>query len=433
MNVMIQTHYTQNILKNTNGGLEVHINQLLVGNSDNTYYVFMPNEDKTMYILTTIKDKKIIKREYWDYQSDNTKIEISSQKYSQIIHEILVNYSINLVHIHNCIGHTFDTPIIAKKIGIKTLKSVHDMYDISGEVFKSDYSYQFDDNQLKDEYGLKKLEQWKQEWIKATKKFYMEVDQVIFFSQSTRDIYLKYFKINKYSIIPHGIEYKKDEKPLGSNSNKFVYIGRISVEKGIDKLIELFNSRPDLQLYLFGPISSDSINLIKQKQNNIYYCGVYSHEELKDKLESLSPKAAFILANWPETFNYVLSEVIQLGILPIVSNQGALPERVNEKNFGIILEKDFNIIDLNTCIDNINYTSEYKNWSDMEELPTVNHMVEQYIELYQENMKDRISTRTANTKITGIRLFKIQLKYLLVRKFINTTLWKNHLRPIIKK
>jgi glycosyltransferase involved in cell wall biosynthesis len=433
MNILIQTHYTQNLLHVVNGGLELHINQLLQGDNKNNYYIFMPNENKSQYVLLTVKNQKILKREYWNYKPSTSDIEVTSPQYIKLVNEILVNYKINTVHIHNCIGHTFDTPTVAQKLKIPVIKSVHDMYDISGEVFKSNYQIRFNEEMLIKEYSIVNFEEWKNNWAEKTNEFYENLTLVIFFSQSTQDIFSKYFPIPNSVIIEHGIEFKKDFIPLGKNTNNYVYIGRVSKEKGVEKLITTFKNRKNEKLFLFGPIESNQAYLIADLPDNIIYSGIKKHDELIVELSNLAPKATFILANWPETFNYVLSEMIQLGIYPIVTDQGALAERVLNNKFGKVIGANFSTEELEQVIDSLRYDEMYQRWPEVPQLPVVDEMVIEYASIYQKYNKLNEHDKITKTNIKGLQLIKTKFKYLLVRNFINTKLWKKYIRPIAKK
>lgn len=428
-NILIQTHYTFNLLKGPHGGLELHIEQIVLNDNLNNYFIFMPDENSQKFILSEIQNGKVKKRHYWSCK--NNKLEFSNLRYQAIVKEILISFKIDLVHIHNFIGHYLDTPQIAKKLGINVLKSVHDMYDIAGQVFQNNFQTRFNNSNLTNEIFFKHTH-LKPLWIEAIKCAYDNIDLVIFFSESTQKIYNQFFDIPKYQIIEHGISFKKQTTPLGqANSNQLLYLGRISKEKQVDKIIEILEKQ-NYQLNLIGNIESEFNSEILKKDFIIYH-GNIKHEQLIQKITKIRPKFVIITSNWPETFNYVLSEMIQLGVYPIVTNQGALPERVKLFNWGIIVNQNREILEaLNKDI-----SKQYIDWSKIKQHKLIDEMVAQYQKLYitigENKLKQVPQLPVKNTKVAIYQKKYYDGYYFLVRKFIKSALWNKYLRKILKK
>lgn len=70
---------------------------------------------------------------------------------------------------------------------------------------------------------------------------------------------------------------------------------------------------------------------------NVEILGKYDPEELPELLGDLPCHAALFLSNWPETYSYTLSEAWRAGLVPVVTNLGALAERVAASGGGVIL------------------------------------------------------------------------------------------------
>jgi hypothetical protein len=134
----------------------------------------------------------------------------------------------------------------------------------------------------------------------------------------------------QWSIIPHGINAELKRKTSHArgvdNCLRVLVPGHINGGKGKALLDELLPHLPDnTRLILLGcgdladGFSSPWVQTIPS----------YTRENLPDYIVEIEPDLALLASTVPETYGYVLSEMLQLGIPVICSNMGAYAERAS--------------------------------------------------------------------------------------------------------
>jgi GT2 family glycosyltransferase/glycosyltransferase involved in cell wall biosynthesis len=158
----------------------------------------------------------------------------------------------------------------------------------------------------------------------------------------------------------HGMtgNYKVTPHPVTKNSvfSKSINLAKTSIEDGIIK-IALFGAISDIKG--FHVLIECAENALKKKLplhfivfgytmndelcnsfSNIQVLGKYEEEELEELVELHRPHVSFFPSQCPETYSYTLSNSFRLGIFPIVSDIGALSERVASNKHGWIYPID---------------------------------------------------------------------------------------------
>jgi glycosyltransferase involved in cell wall biosynthesis len=148
------------------------------------------------------------------------------------------------------------------------------------------------------------------------------------------------FKINEEKIILKRNSTniaKYQPKNIGKKENYFTFIGRLSYEKGIMDLIEVFKDLKYISLKIFGdgPLKVKISTLINQeKLKNIKLMGFVTG---KIKIDYIyNSKANIIPSICNEAASIILVECLKLGTPVIGSNMGAIPEFIREGYNGYI-------------------------------------------------------------------------------------------------
>lgn len=119
----------------------------------------------------------------------------------------------------------------------------------------------------------------------------------------------------------------------------FLFLGRLSNEKGITTLVKAFKECPDSKLIVAGtgPLEKELIQYKEQnKLNNIYFVGYKSGEELQE----LKKKAYFVIvpSECYENNPMAIIEAYAEGVPAIGANIGGIPEIIISNKTGFTFE-----------------------------------------------------------------------------------------------
>jgi glycosyltransferase involved in cell wall biosynthesis len=173
---------------------------------------------------------------------------------------------------------------------------------------------------------------------RAYKKGYFNyIDRFIALTPFMKEMMIKKgFPASKISIIPNYVENQFDKLSY-TKQNYFIYLGRLSEEKGIFTLLkamENLNNRINLKIIGDGPLKEAIINFIREhKIQNIELLGFISGKEKKEFLKNA--KAVIIPSECYENFPTVLLESFSLGTLGIVSKIGGVQYMINDSFNGL--------------------------------------------------------------------------------------------------
>lgn len=174
------------------------------------------------------------------------------------------------------------------------------------------------------------------------------------------------------------------------------FIGGLSVAKGAKLAYDLItNSSQDINWFIFGDIGYDKLRELKQ--DNLIKTGSYDREDLNYLLKGFQIDLVCILPIWPETFCYTLSEAILCKVPVLVTEIGALKERIKKLQCGWSVPVGASWKEILMLIEQIDKNEEkYKSVKKLVEeikLRNVNEMVEDYRKLYESYLSKEWKTR----------------------------------------
>lgn len=106
-------------------------------------------------------------------------------------------------------------------------------------------------------------------------------DSLIVLSETARNMYLGFgLDPERIELIPNAIS-GKGFNPDKSHGNSWVFIGRLSEEKGISKLLKYWDPSQELIVYGDGPLRKD---VLAARTNNIRYGGLVAREQIPSLL-----------------------------------------------------------------------------------------------------------------------------------------------------
>lgn len=121
-----------------------------------------------------------------------------------------------------------------------------------------------------------------------------------------------------------------------SREDFFLFVGRLSQEKGIDTLLNAFRSSPhNLVIIGDGPMHEQVENFAHGK-SNVQYLGFQSKAAIMDRLKQA--KALIIPSTWYEGFPITVLEAFATGTPVIGSRLGGIAEIVKDEFNGLLFE-----------------------------------------------------------------------------------------------
>lgn len=194
-------------------------------------------------------------------------------------------------------------------------------------------------------------------YVHRIANIYKLIDYFITPSEFLRNKLVEYgFESKKIIHIPNFIDAGKI-RPNYTYSDYFLYLGRLSREKGILTLLKAINSlqgSTKLKIVGKGQLEEEIVDYIANNrlENYIEMLGYQGGEELEDIIR----KAMFVVvpSEWYENFPYAVLEAFAYGKPVIGTNIGGIPEQIDDgingylfkyKNTSELAEKIIYLID----------------------------------------------------------------------------------------
>lgn len=166
-------------------------------------------------------------------------------------------------------------------------------------------------------------------------------DEIVTFSNNSSQLLLKaYPQIDKAKILvsPHKVDYLSGPLPKIANtySLRIGVVGQIGFHKGslfIQALAQEIKRRgADVNVVVIGTIEAMCEPLV------VTQTGSYKHDDLPGLIEKTGANVFLFPSIWPETFSYVVQELVSMN-LPVASfNFGAPAERLAAYPKGLVLD-----------------------------------------------------------------------------------------------
>ena len=270
------------------------------------------------------------------------------------INEIFINSLVTYPNVKECINEIIKLKEISHS---KVVLPVHDFfavcpsYTLLNEKMNychvpSDYDTCMNclnNSNNKNEFKIFEKETNISDWRKSWKNIIEVSDDILCFSNSSKEIFLKAYPHNeeKIKVIPHDISgrYKKIYNP-NKKSEKIIIgiLGGINEPKGANIIKDLVkyidDNKLNAKIILIGQISI-SIN-----SDSFEVTGRYDKKDLPEIVKTLNITKFLIPSIWPETFSYTTDEIMQMGYPLIVFDLGAPAERVKNYELGTVINKN---------------------------------------------------------------------------------------------
>jgi glycosyltransferase involved in cell wall biosynthesis len=175
-------------------------------------------------------------------------------------------------------------------------------------------------------------------WRKVWKEFLLICDKIICFSSSSKEYIQKIYNLydEKIKIVPHDMNYVSYSK-IKFSSDMPLHLGIVgacgSIPKGKKEIEKLMNMLPAKIPVTFVGTSENEYDI---KRENVFFLGRYKNGELQKQIEENKITVVFFPSVCPETFSYLISELMQMDIRIICYNFGAQAEKLSLYDKGFI-------------------------------------------------------------------------------------------------
>lgn len=390
------------------GGTQLHVKDLVNGLKAKYNIVTVARDREYIKVTQYINNEKMIFKFYIGPVEDRQIF--YDEEYAKLFRQILKAFSIDIVHVHHVLWMTLDIFQEAEKLDIPIVYTIHDYYsicpvlsmvnlqnEVCTDIVKEDQCAECIFSKKSIEKDIDYISFWREEFLYNLQK----CKKIIVPSKSVRDTMTKYYPSlsERTEIIKHGIELshienqnRKNRKP--NEKLKVAFIGDLGKQKGSDIIYNVIKyGNVDLfEWYLIGGTGDDKLYHLKQK--NLTKHGWYKKEELSNILNSYQIDIICILSQVPETFCYTFSEAMACHIPVLVTDIGALGERIRENNIGWMVPYQTNYSEILRILEYI-YNNPLSYYEKLESLKkthniSIQEMLMQYIKVYDQWPKKNI-------------------------------------------
>lgn len=435
------------ILHNLGGGTERHVMDIIESlNKDYMFYILQIKGDQI--ILSEYNNGNILKYNFlMPRQLD--RFEVHNKDYKKRITEIINTFQINIVHVHHLIGHTLDIFDVAYINRIPIIFSIHDYYAICPRINllneKSEYCQ--DSNNSDDcSFCLSETLDLPSDFIKIWRNEFDEIIKrsniIIAPNISVLDILNNYYTIHesKSLIVEHGHKkelIKKDiptvpEVETDFKDKKFnvAYIGVLALHKGSEIFYKLASSeklKNRVKCIIIG-FSDLYNNPGYYPEINTYVHGRYNDfNELKNIIQRENINLAVFPSICPETFSFTLSEAWACEVPALVSNIGALKERVERTGGGWTADvsdvRSFETKILEIMGSKEDYQRKKDAVKDIK-LMSLNRVMTEYKELYKKCISQSYPMYDQQFVLSNLELFQSFDENFSTIRRLDSTIWQ---------
>lgn len=267
---------------------------------------------------------------------------------SQKLEVLIKEFKPDIAHLHNTY-HQLSPSILwtLKKHGVPIVMTLHDYKAVSpnynlfvrGKIWAHTSGWlAVMDRVVKDSF-IRSLNCAVEIWLHRLIRSYHLVNRFIAPSHFLIEMYRKLGFHHDIAYVPQPLSpfpSKPNEFGVG---NFFLFVGRLSGEKGVQLLLEAFHQLPEEKLVIVGTGPDEEKLRQYQKDHhlaNVTFAGYQTGVALDDIFRGA--KAFLLPSVWYENMPYVMLEAFGFGKPVLGSNLGGIPERIETGNNGFLFE-----------------------------------------------------------------------------------------------
>ncbi|WP_439683303.1 Glycosyltransferase [Cupriavidus oxalaticus] len=341
-----------NVVRNGHfGGVEVYlelVRKSLGDQYDVFFYVPERQGDARNTVLLNAEGEVLRKFSFNEVYSPWV---LSCPEREEAFTSVLSEYNISAVHFHHLLGHVPSLIEVASALGVATALTFHDYFTLCHNFtllsFRGTYCHP-------DEISLSQCDVclWNGHHIlpggQAARRAYWDgvlaiCDALVFNTQGALDlasrIYPSVGAHPKAVVLPVPIEPVSrvvEATRQAGQVLKVAVLGNFTPHKGADVIARVIPllANSNVEFHIFGRVEGQYRWLAdKSEYPFVHVHGGYSPGEIPAAIRDCN--VSLHLSIWPETYCLTLSEAWDLGLVPIVTDIGALGERVIDNVNGI--------------------------------------------------------------------------------------------------
>ena len=286
----------------------------------------------------------------WHFSVQIQATVVTHPEYLRVLGEVIAQYRVDALHVSSLIGHSLDV----LNTDLPTVVVNHDYFPYCpainihfGEVCK-----QCDGNRIGQCYrDNPKFNPFvtflPPERVSVREQFLALIARanvtMVVPSKSVQENLVRLdarFRKASFATIPHGYgrELKRIEVSMPSTRERFriLVLGQVSVAKGLDLLRGSLDALTEFaEVYLLG---CKELGEYFKFEAGVYVSENYEINELPKHVAAINPHVGLLMSVVPETFSYALTELLMLGVPPVVTRVGSFPERVRHGTNGYLYE-----------------------------------------------------------------------------------------------
>jgi glycosyltransferase involved in cell wall biosynthesis len=233
----------------------------------------------------------------------------------------------------------------------KVIYLVHDYHSICPKynlVYKNKFcNLRCEENHCKNHYYPECTKDSITKWRRNWEYFFNTIDYIVCFSNSSKELLKNIYSNiddNKIYIKPHDMSWCNFpiiDKSIMRQGNIAIVGTCNTVAKGkkvIQEILKKTNER--FRFVLIGTKKEE----IKTKRINVIFTGRYKHDELRDLLIKYNISLVVFPSIWPETFSYLVSEIIQMNLELVCFDYGAQAEKTKLYKNGTVVNNSNEMI-----------------------------------------------------------------------------------------
>ena len=332
------------------GGVEVYQQSMIKElQKQFEFFVYAPTGAHPLGSQYAVFDEHQRQLEKFSFQDGCTDLKLADSDRERIFSGLLGRYGIHLVHFQHLLYHVPSLPFLCRALGVPTVMTLNDFFVVCRNFNLIGYQGRYCNiSELPAETCDVCLQAQCQAAAGSQAKrhtFYRrmleQLDVALTNTQGIAEIFKKQYPVleehNRLRVFGLPVAYSQecDLSVRGRDPLKVAIVGNFTSIKGADLFVRIFDQmREDrIEFHVFGAVDFPFDGILeKLKLPNVILHHSYEVGSLAETLKEFS--LSLHLSIWPETYCLTLSEAWQAGVVPVVSDLGALGERVEEGGNG---------------------------------------------------------------------------------------------------